>query len=71
MFGEECVEMDIVWGKDGDEARGGGGLGFMLGARVQARARAWARTLVGTRARVKARAKAGYVVGPEVMGDFI
>ena len=33
----------------------------------------WA--LVGTRARVQARAwartKAGYVVGPEVMGDFI
>ena len=25
----------------------------------------------GTRARVRARAEAGYVVGPEVMGDFI
>ena len=70
MFGEECVEMDIVWGKDGDEARGGGSRVYVR-ARVQARARAWARTLVGTRARVKARAKAGYVVGPEVMGDFI
>ena len=38
-----------------------------------ARARGWARALGGTRARVQARAwaKAGYVVGPEVMGDFI
>ena len=54
-------------------------------ARERVKARAWARALVGTRARVKARAwalrgtrararawaKAGYVFGPEVMGDFI
>ena len=50
------------------------------GSRARARTRAelfmsrsWARALGGTRATVQARAwaKAGYVVGPEVMGDFI
>ena len=43
----------------------------LVGTRARVRARA--RALVGTRARVRARAwaEAGYVVGPEVMGDFI
>ena len=45
----------------------------MVVTRARVKARAWA--LGGTRARARARArawaKAGYVVGPEVMGDFI
>ena len=38
---------------------------------VRARARIQARAWVRARVQARARAKAGYVVRPEVMGDFI
>ena len=73
--------MDIVWGIDGDEARGG--LGFRLGQGFRLGLGLGIRLGLGLGFRLGLglgpwlelgqglRAKAGYVVGPEVMGDFI